>query len=725
MVTTKTPLEGLIHLDVNATDKAGKFISGLTVKDFTVLDNGLPQKIVSFRLSNEEPKDGIALDEEELTDVILVLDEVNPSSEQVGLARDETIQFLRQNGGKLARPVSIYWFTPTGLYASAFPTTDGNALANEVAHHHVARTVWEMPPKTSLGFSISGTRHALWDKALRTVYTAAIDYDGKPGRKLLVWIGIGWPSNSTLTGRFLDEMGGKDPAFSSLVELRTRINKARMVLYQVTPWDDPESSHFVYQNHLAGIRSSSEMNDPASDFALPVVALQSGGQVLDSPRSIVRGIDHCIQEASSFYSLSFNPPNAAAPDEFHDVKVQISEPAVTARTNSGYYDQPIFYDQPRVPARRLTIQQLERLLDTADNEHDSELAKTLRDLELTERLSSQRLALWKNRLHGNRSKEALTALADGSVFLDLPQDEVLSDPAPTHQELVEMLSKTVKYLDETIPKLPDLSATRSMIEYKQPSPGTSDSWKTALADQSLYKGATATATLRYRNGHEVHDAQREKSNQAAKGKFLDFIGVFGPIDHSVLIDATHDNGKLTWIRWEKGEHGREAVISYSVLPGNSSYDVDHCCLRGEKHFEASPEYRGELNVDSTTGAILRLTMQSTPGWILEPNLHPVLPVEATGMMVEYGPVEIGGRPYICPVRSVIYVRTRSMKQLTFWGQSFEVYSPYETQLNDIAYTDYRKFGSEFRILPGFEVVPGATSDEAGKGQPSVTKQPNP
>jgi hypothetical protein len=38
------PREGLIHLDVAATDREGKPSSGLAAKDFTLLDNGLPQR---------------------------------------------------------------------------------------------------------------------------------------------------------------------------------------------------------------------------------------------------------------------------------------------------------------------------------------------------------------------------------------------------------------------------------------------------------------------------------------------------------------------------------------------------------------------------------------------------------------------------------------------------------------------------------------------------------
>jgi hypothetical protein len=103
-------------------------------------------------------------------------------------------------------------------------------------------------------------------------------------------------------------------------------------------------------------------------------------------------------------------------------------------------------------------------------------------------------------------------------------------------------------------------------------------------------------------------------------------------------------------------------------------------------------------VSLETGAILRLTMQSEPGWIVEPNLTPVRPVRVTGMMVEYGPVRIGGKTYICPQRSVVTARGRGVQPLNFWAQESTVYSPYQTTMDDIAFSGYHKFGSESRLV---------------------------
>jgi hypothetical protein len=177
----------------------------------------------------------------------------------------------------------------------------------------------------------------------------------------------------------------------------------------------------------------------------------------------------------------------------------------------------------------------------------------------------------------------------------------------------------------------------------------------------------------------------------------------------VLVDTTHGGSILTWSNWVRGERGRVAVFRYIVRVENPHYDVTYCCLVGGRTFLTSPGYLGELAIDPETGAILRLTMQAELAFIREPNLSPVRPADGAGIMVEYAPVKIGGREYVCPQRSVAIMRVRTVSALTVWGQTFDIYGPYETRLNDSVYTAYHKFGSETRVLPGFDVVPDATA----------------
>jgi hypothetical protein len=159
-------------------------------------------------------------------------------------------------------------------------------------------------------------------------------------------------------------------------------------------------------------------------------------------------------------------------------------------------------------------------------------------------------------------------------------------------------------------------------------------------------------------------------------------------------------GSMTWSRWEQGADGRRAVFRYVVPENKSMIDVNGCCLPdgdGETHFKILPAYHGEIAIDPVSGAILRLQVQA--------DLQGFVPVNRSDMMVAYGPVEIGGRTYILPLRSVNIWRGRSEPLLKEWNVGFQTWGPYETRVNNFTFDQYHMFRGESRILPGFSRVP--------------------
>ena len=85
---------------------------------------------------------------------------------------------------------------------------------------------------------------------------------------------------------------------------------------------------------------------------------------------------------------------------------------------------------PALSARRVTVEQLERVLTAAHGKSDAEIARQLSELELTERLNETRLTRLEAELPGSEARQALLVLGDGSAFLDLPAAEIPATPAP-------------------------------------------------------------------------------------------------------------------------------------------------------------------------------------------------------------------------------------------------------------------------------------------------------
>jgi hypothetical protein len=117
------PEEGVLQLDVTVTDASGNPVTGLDRAEFALFDNGKPAKILTFHESDQAAKKPDAP-----TELILVLDQLN-----LYFAEDFLNVFLRQDGGHLALPTTIYRLTKNGLSVTAQPSTDGNALAEEIA----------------------------------------------------------------------------------------------------------------------------------------------------------------------------------------------------------------------------------------------------------------------------------------------------------------------------------------------------------------------------------------------------------------------------------------------------------------------------------------------------------------------------------------------------------------------------------------------------------------
>jgi len=95
-----------IFLDVVVTPKSGAPVSGLQQRDFTLLDNKVPQTITSF-----EAMDG----RQAPIEIVLVIDAVNVGYENLAYERSEIDKFLRAEGGNLAHPTSFAVLSDTGI----------------------------------------------------------------------------------------------------------------------------------------------------------------------------------------------------------------------------------------------------------------------------------------------------------------------------------------------------------------------------------------------------------------------------------------------------------------------------------------------------------------------------------------------------------------------------------------------------------------------------------
>jgi VWFA-related protein len=313
-----------ISLDVLVTDKAGKLVPELEPTDFSLLDNGLPRKIAAFRRT-----DGVAGNRfDPPVEVIIVLDAVNMPYQAITQLRLQLQKFLRQNDGHLAQPVSIFVFTDDGLKVQPAPSKDGNALATMLN-----TSVGSMRAMGSAGGDYGLAEQ--FTKSIQALRGIAANEARKPGRKLLVWLGNGWPLLDT--HQFIKSNEGEQRYFSNIVDLSKGLREARITVYGIYMLNSA-ADQFLWQAYLKPVKEFHKAD--AGNLSMQVLAQQSGGRVLQPSNDIAGQIDNCITDVGAYYTLTFLTPPAAQANEYHDLKVVVDKPELSVRTTSGYYDQP-------------------------------------------------------------------------------------------------------------------------------------------------------------------------------------------------------------------------------------------------------------------------------------------------------------------------------------------------------------------------------------------------
>jgi len=370
------------------------------------------------------------------------------------------------------------------------------------------------------------------------------------------------------------------------------------------------------------------------------------------------------------------------------------------------------------PRQAVTVAQLEEMVG-AGRQSDGDVARLLSGLELTQRLSAERFTRLDAALPGRRSREALLVVADLSGFLDLPASDVPAGEPPDSATQKQILSRTMDYVDAATRRLPDFVVTRRMTRFEDlevvrgvDKPVTVRSVPFRLKDRS-------TATTLFREGREV--VEPASANNVPKPGGLTDYGVFGVLLAVVMGDMR--SGQIAFDHWEGGAE-RTAVFRFAVAESQSHYSVEFCCYQAAdgwlRRYQANPRYHGELAIDPESGAILRLVLKTdlAPSPMLHVEADGEKPLERADVLVEYGRVVIGGRTYICPLRSVSVMTTWTpgsngpVSEMHFdahgkvmaAGSGRGEYSRV-TALNDYEFESHHLFRGDVRMVPDVVGVP--------------------
>jgi hypothetical protein len=345
-------------------------------------------------------------------------------------------------------------------------------------------------------------------------------------------------------------------------------------------------------------------------------------------------------------------------------------------------------------ATRVTVAQLEQFLTSrqAAKQSDGEMADRLVSVQLTEQLTAQTLMRIASEANlGPSTMEQLRLIANSSIFFAPPSEELPNLAVPDQVSQERMLNAAVEYVDGALQRLPDFVAIRTTDSFDN-TPQRAGSKRTKPR-AVLHLIRESRREITYRNGKEIVDSDNDSGNgQLGSSAFAGFTtkGEFGPVLKTILSDSFME--RVLWNRWQTSESGAlVAVFRYGVSKPASHYLIDFCCYQKSRdnpqsfRFRYLAGYHGELYLDPATGVVDRIT--------LEAELTDDDPVMVSSSAVQYGRVNIGGKSYICPVRSVAVSEIRNLNM-----ELVDKVGP-ERLINEVRFSDYHKFASTARILP--------------------------
>lgn len=323
----------LVLLDVVVTDKDGHPIRGLSKKDFSVLENGVPQKLTSFESTASEGY-GLSATANPARNLIL-LDELNIDFVDLGYARDRIQMFLDRNPVE-KQPTCLMAVGVHGLIMVQDYTRDSSVLKYKLAHLPAANA----NPKGGIDYGLAEdhARGAL--EALTQIARASV---GSPSSVNVIWVTSGFPG-------LLQTPSANDAVDAGLRGMANLLIRSRMRLYTIDPAGvvpfaalasaakttrgSTKDSHVSSANQMMNSTHGEAMT---ADVLLRHVTQIMSGLSYRGRNDVEEALSQAIEDGSSAYLISYSPSNTTFDGGYRKIDVSIDREGATARTRQGYY----------------------------------------------------------------------------------------------------------------------------------------------------------------------------------------------------------------------------------------------------------------------------------------------------------------------------------------------------------------------------------------------------
>jgi VWFA-related protein len=375
----------IIQLDVSVLDKHRQPVRDLTEKDFTILEDGKPQRIVGF--STFDVDDAAPPATGWMRDVPpdITTNDLKPESRLFVIVLDDAMIPQDPSSTKSSKEIAksiIDKLSPEDLTAIVFTgdnrktqdfTKDKTKLLAALDKFNPGLAGYRFgsdrppcPPPPMVCPTPVDTDLSFYQSAVRTLGNIADYLIAAPNRrKAVFWVSPGvpmdlidcWPSATPSStpvecGGTSAKLALPSPIWTDMMhrldDIFRAAQRANVTVYPIDPVGIGGMNAYLSLRLGADNRLVAEHKAIMQRDFLAMTAANTGGRTVMNTNAFEPGITEIFEENKSYYLVAFEPTNAKEDGTLRKIQVIVNRPDVDVRTRSSYYAP-----QPEKPDKKL------------------------------------------------------------------------------------------------------------------------------------------------------------------------------------------------------------------------------------------------------------------------------------------------------------------------------------------------------------------------------------
>ncbi len=345
---TLRPVVREVQLDILVTDSKGHPVKGLKPNEFTLLEDGAPQRFNHFEEHHAMTPDEVAklappekLPTNTFTNYIpaintnastvILLDALDTPIQAQMYIRDQVIQYMKQVPAGTS--IAIFSLDTRMSLIQGF-TSDPEVLLTAVKSHR------DDPKLPFLLDSHNEVyRQFRLDSLTQGMQMLSRYLAGFPGRKNLIWFTGTVPRTMYDTGGIGNPFPDSSTFLDDYAKTTDELTLSRVAVYPIDGRGLATDPAFSAANRgIPSPRSTSEFTTRQfyQHSDLDLVAQATGGKAYYNTNGLKGVIADIVDAGSNYYSIAYTPTNSKWDGQYRTIKVQTSYSGLSLQYRNGY-----------------------------------------------------------------------------------------------------------------------------------------------------------------------------------------------------------------------------------------------------------------------------------------------------------------------------------------------------------------------------------------------------